>query len=170
MIGPSAPVSSADQFAQTLAAYEARIADLERAFGRYRAGSLAAHSLATVFNTAAVHTTMQDEGLTVTVADVAGRRYKWTLALNLYIPGGANGVLVQLLRSAAILRVWSLPVEALSTTASHAVTLTHTELIAASVGSSPYKVQIAASTNNTQVTSHGAATVLRQLIVEDIGV
>lgn len=39
MIGPSAPVSNADQFAQTLAAYEARIADLERAFGRYRGGA-----------------------------------------------------------------------------------------------------------------------------------
>lgn len=34
MIGPSAPVSNADQFAQTLAAYERRIADLERASAR----------------------------------------------------------------------------------------------------------------------------------------
>ena len=132
-------------------------------------GLLAAHSLTTVFNTAATHTTLQDEGLTVTVSEVAGRKLKFTLQVNPYVPGGANGVNFRLLRDGVSMRDWFVPTEALSTGTVHSITFTHQETVAVTHVGSVFKIQLAAFSTNTQVASSAAATFPRVLLVEDVG-
>ena len=127
------------------------------------------HSLTSAYATTGTHTTLQDEGLTLTLAEVVRRRWKFSLILNPYVPGGANAVNYKLLRDGVVMREWTLPVEAMSTSSSHGITLTHTEAIAASAAASVFKVQIRATPTNTSVTSFADAATMRQLVVEDIG-
>lgn len=136
----------------------------------YSAGAIGLNTQTTNFTTSATHTTMQDEGLTVTASETSGRTWKWTLTMSLYVPGGANGILVDLLRDGVLMHEWSLPTEALSTTIGHGVTFTHIETVATTHASSVFKVQIAAFSTNTQVGSAASATKPRQLLIEDLGV
>lgn len=133
-------------------------------------GVLGVHTLTSVFSTAATHTTYQDEGLTVTTDDLVGRRFKFTLAVNVYVPGGANGVTYRLLRDGVSMREWYIPTEALSTGTVHSMTLTHVETVAVTHAGTVFKVQIAAFATNTQVASSASAAFQRQLTIEDIGV
>lgn len=132
-------------------------------------GCLGVHSLNTAFGTASTHTTFQDEGLTKTVAIVSGRRYKLIAIVNLYAPGGANSVQLQVMQDGVALRLWNIPTEAISTTGAHSITFQHTFLAGASAGAAVIKLQLRAGTANTQVSSHGDATQFRQLIIEDFG-
>jgi hypothetical protein len=136
----------------------------------YSAGALGLHTLITNFTTSAPHTTLQDEGLTVTVNDTAGRTLRFTMSLQLYAPGGANGVSIWLFRDGVGMRTWELPSTAASTINAMSVTFVHIETIAITHASSVYKLQIAADTNNTQVSSYADGNFKRQLLIEDLGV
>lgn len=132
-------------------------------------GALGTHTLTTVFTTTGTHTTLQDEGLTLTINDTAGRRLRFTFVVQPYAPGGANSIVLTLLRNGVKVRDYVLPSTAVSTTDAHAMTLSHVETIAATFANSVYKLQIAASPTNTSVSSFGSATLPRQFIIEDIG-
>lgn len=126
------------------------------------------HSLATPFTTTGTHTTFQDEGLTVTVNDIAGRIFRFTAVVNAFAQGGtATGIKYQLLRDGVVLRIWTIPLEAVSTTVANSTTLEYTEPIAVTHAASVYKLQIAATTNFA-VRSDGSSTMTRELMVEDI--
>lgn len=133
-------------------------------------GVLGVHSLTSAFVTAGSHTTYQDEGLTKTVAETAGRRLKFTLIVAPYVSGGTNSIVYALLRGAVGIHEWFVPIEAMSTALPHMMTFTHTEVVASSAGASVFKVQLKANTNNTAVNSYGAAVSARQLIIEDTGI
>lgn len=122
------------------------------------------------FNTVANHMTYQDEGLTVTLTEVAGRFYRIATRVMVYVPGGANGVRMQLLRAGVAIDGWSLPIEALSTNA--AMLVTRDSIVRNTVGGAGivYKLQIAASNSNLQVSSYADPGAPRSLLVEDIGV
>jgi hypothetical protein len=123
-----------------------------------------------LFNTSAPHTTYQNEGLSVTASETAGRRQKWTVVVGGYAPGGANGMGWQLFRDGVSLRSWTVPTEAISTTNANDFSFTYVETVAATHANSVFTVQVAAISNNTQVSSFGAVGRRRLLIVEDIGV
>lgn len=133
-------------------------------------GCLGAHSLTTAFVTVSTHTTYQDEGLTKTVAEVAGRRIRITLGVAPYVSGGSNGVVYALLRGAVVIHEWFVPSDAINSSLPHMMTLTHTEVVASSAGASVFKVQLKANPGNTAVNSYAAAASPRQLIIEDIGI
>ena|GEM_PF-4030670 len=132
-------------------------------------GCLGVHSLTTAFNTSATHTAYQDEGLTLTINDVAGRRYKFTIAVNPYCPGGIQTIVYQLLRDGVQVRDWYCTAESMATAFAQGTTLTCTTLLSASASSVVYKVRIKATTANTQVSSYGDASTIRQFIIEDVG-
>jgi hypothetical protein len=129
-------------------------------------GVIGAHQLATAFATVAPHTNYQDTGLTLTFTPVAGRRYKFTLMVNPYTPGGVQDVLYQVIAGAALLRAWNL--SGMSGSGEHAHTLQHTAILGA-LGSTVFKVQIKGAGANTSVTDYGNASEPRQFLIEDIG-
>jgi hypothetical protein len=133
-------------------------------------GVMGIQTLSTAFTTSATHTTFQNEGLTVTASETAGRRWKWTVLVNPYAPGGANGVWYRLLRDGVVMHEWLFPSEAMSTTVNNCATLTHVESISSTHADSVFTIQIAAYPTNTSVSSYATATFRRQMIVEDIGV
>lgn len=133
---------------------------------RYVPGTVAAQNSAASFNTVATHTNYQDTGLTLTFTPLAGRRYRFTLMVNPYAPGGAQDVEYQLLAGAGVLRAWF--VGQRSTGFPYAVTLQHTYLPGA-IGSTVFKIQFRAVNNNTQVSDYADATTPKQFYIEDIG-
>lgn len=134
-------------------------------------GVMGVHTLLTDFTTSGSHVTLQNEGLTLTLDEQAGRRIKVTLAVNPFVNGGANGVRYAILRDGVLIRTWGIAPGALSTTVGSATTLTTVETVAATHAASVFTVQIQANPTNTQVSSAGAGTgFARQLIIEDIGV
>lgn len=133
-------------------------------------GVLGYSVLAASFNTVSNHMTFQDEGLSVTVAEVAGRFYRIATRVMVYVPGGANGVRLQIVRAGVAIDGWSLPLEALSPNA--AMLVTRDSIVRNTVGGAGivYKLQIAAANTNLQVSSYSDPGAPRSLLVEDIGV
>lgn len=172
MIGSSAPTNPLDAFLADLAAMRGRIADLERAAQRSTPrGVLGVHSLTTNYPTTGTHTTYQDDGLTKTVDETAGRRLRFTIAAHFYAPGGANAISYRLLRDGVQIAKWLLPSEAINAVnVLHSATFTYSEVVAVTHVASVFKTQVAAGINNTSVSSYGDASFIRQLIIEDIGV
>jgi hypothetical protein len=130
-------------------------------------GLIASHTLATVFVTTSSHMTAQDEGLTVTFTEVAGRNLRFTVAVQPYVSGGANGLRYSLARNGVIARSWDLPIEATSANVSLSTTFTHFAVAAG--GAATWKVQLQALNSNTAVNSYAIAAVPRCLFVEDVG-
>lgn len=131
------------------------------------AGLVASHVLATTFTTIAPHTSAQDEGLTVTFLEETGRAYKFTASVGLYVPGGPNAIRVSLLRSGVLVRFWDAPVAAVDANTSLACSFTHLH-INASGGSATWKLQLAATSANTSISSTAGAQFPRALIVENV--
>lgn len=126
--------------------------------------------LTATFTTVAPHTTYQDEGLTVTVTEPAGRPLRITLGVNLYPSGGIAHMGLQILRNGVVVREWTFPGEAMATGTSHGMTLQHVILSSGAGGSGVvYKTQIK-SFAATAVTSWAAgASTSRFILVEQIG-
>ena len=120
------------------------------------------------FGTSAVHTTFQDDGLTLTITEISGRRYKITALENPYPNGGLQGVAFALLRGATTLRQWSYASAIMDAGNAYPAVMEYV-YISTSSGSATYKMQLAAGSANTQVTTYGDGTFPRQFIIEDLG-
>jgi hypothetical protein len=131
-------------------------------------GVLGVHTLTTVFTTVGTHTTFQDEGLTLTRNEIAGRRLKFTLEVNPMVVGVGNHVIYKLTRDGVDLRSWYVLSENLSGSYASANTLVYTDVSPATHIGSVFKVLIAGA-GNTAVKSHADGTLPRQFIIEDVG-
>lgn len=134
---------------------------------RYNPVVLNVHSLSTPFSTTGTHTTYQDEGLTLTLTPPGTRRWRFTLIVNPYTPGGIQEVVYSLMAGVTLLRNWY--VGGMSTTSAHGMVLQHTQILGA-LGSTIFKIQVKAANANTSITSYADAGQPRQLIIEDIGI
>lgn len=127
-------------------------------------------TLTSIFTTSATHTTFQDTGMTLTITEVIGRRYKITATGNIYTPGGVQSLNMRLIRSAAVLKQNNFPDSVMNTGNSlGVVTMTYVYQSVAS-GSVTYKMQMCAGSLNTSVSDYGDATFPRQFMIEDIGI
>lgn len=128
---------------------------------------LGRHSLNTAFVTAATHTTLQDEGLTVSVTYGASRILRVTLVVHPYTSGGLQSLNYKVLRTATQVLY--------ATTYAQSATLPVTNVYSqtfsgpSSGATETFKVQIQAGGLNTAVNSGGDANLTRQLIIEDLG-
>ena len=125
-------------------------------------------TLTTAFTTSSTHTTFQDNGMTLTITEVSGRRYRVTAYCNPYPSGGLQGVNLRLLRGSTSLKQANLSSTVMDTGTAFPYALTFIYTSVAS-GSATYKVQIAAAASNTSVADYGDATFPRQFAIEDIG-
>jgi hypothetical protein len=126
-------------------------------------------TLTSIFTTSATHTTFQDTGMTLTITEVSGRRYKITATGNIYPPGGLQGIQMRLLRGATSLKQNNFPDSVLNAGNSFGiVTMTYVYTSTAS-GAATYKMQMRADAVNTAVSDYGDATFPRQFFIEDIG-
>ena len=131
-------------------------------------GVFPGQQLTTSFTTAATHTNFQDDGLTLTITEIAGRIYKVTALENPYPSGGQQGVQFALLRGASVLRQWTYSSTVMDAGVAYPAVMQYIYTSPAS-GSFTLKMQISATTNNTAVTSYGDGTFPRQFIIEDLG-
>ena len=131
-------------------------------------GVFPGQQLTTPFTTSATHTTFQDDGLTLTITEIAGRIYKVTALENPYPSGGQQGVKFALLRDATILRQWSYSSAVMDSGNSYPAVMQYVYTSSAS-GSFTLKMQIGAQTDNTAVSSYGDGSFPRQFIIEDMG-
>ena len=133
------------------------------------AGLVAQHTLTTPFTTTAPHTNFQDNGLTVTVNEIAGRTLRISfLSAGVYVPGGNNTAQLRLLRNGVDFRDWAIPLESLSTTVGWGFSGSTVVPITANASGVVYKTQIAGSPNNTSVSEYADSRYQRTLLVEDI--
>lgn len=125
-------------------------------------------TLTSVFTTSATHTTLQPNGMTLTITEVVGRRYKITVLSNPYPSGGLQGVSFEIVRGATGIKrgIFSSVVMDAGTALPIVLTFVYTSV---GSGSATYSVNFAAVTSNTAVSDYGDATFPRQFIIEDIG-
>lgn len=133
-------------------------------------GIIGYHSLESTFATSATHTTFQDEGLSASVTYGANRLFLVTLCVRPYPNGGLQAVQYRVLRGATQVCQWIVESVCLSASAAGHFMLNQYVVGPATGGTETWKVQIRASSVNTQVTSWAsAAEGPRQLIIEDCG-
>ena len=125
-------------------------------------------TLTTQFTTSATHTTFQDDGLTLTITEISGRRYRITVIEQPYPSGGQQGTQFKLVRGATDLRSFTYSTAVMDSGVSYPAVMQFVYTSAAS-GSTTYKVQLNALSANTAVSTYGDALNPRQLLIEDIG-
>jgi hypothetical protein len=125
-------------------------------------------TLTSSFATSATHTNFQDDGLTLTITEISGRRYKITALENPYPNAGLQGTQFALVRGASTLRQWTYSPAIMDTGVAYPAVM---EYVYTSVGSgsATYKMKFAATTANTTVTTYGDGSFPRQFFIEDIG-
>jgi hypothetical protein len=132
-------------------------------------GVMGVQTLTSIFTTSATHTTMQDTGMTLTITEVSGRRYKITAVSNIYTPGGVQPMNMALVRGAAQLKQNNFTESVMNSGNSLGiVTMTHVYTSVGS-GSATYKMQMQAGVYNTSVSDYGDGSFPRQFSIEDIG-
>ena len=131
-------------------------------------GAAGVQTLTTAFTTSSTHTTFQDNGMTLTITEVSGRKYRITAYCNPYPSGGLQGVNLRITRAGSSLKQANLSSTVMDTGTAFPFALTFVYTSVAS-GSATYKVQIAAGASNTSVSDYGDATFPRQFVIEDIG-
>ena len=129
---------------------------------------LGLHSLTTAYLTTATHTTLQDEGLTLTVNYRANRILRMTWNGSLYAPAGSQRVKLRMLRGSTTVFDWISPT-AINTITNEGFTISVPFLGPATASSEVFKIQIAANTSATAVQSYATASAPRTLLVEDLG-
>jgi len=135
-------------------------------------GVLGSHTLETSFYTSSPHTTLQDEGLSVSVSYGPSRKLRATLLIRPYANGGANYMNFKLLRGSTAVCTWGFGLPDISADSAPHKTISYIFTGPSTAGTETFKVQIAAAPNNTQVCSYGQPTTSdgpRQLVIEDIG-
>jgi hypothetical protein len=120
------------------------------------------------FATSAPHTTYQDNGMTLTITEVAGRLYKISYSFYPYPNGGQQSINMRFQRGATTIKDANVFTGMMSTAFAPNILSSATYVSPAS-GSFTYTVQIAAATANTQVTDFGNATSVRSFWIEDLG-
>jgi hypothetical protein len=132
-------------------------------------GIIAYQSINTPFSTSAPHTTLQNNGATLTINEVSGRLYKITYSCYPYPSGGQQSITMNIQRSAVSIKSINL-FSGMASTA-FAPGVTHSVLYLATASASvTYRVQMAAATANTTVTDYGdAGASIRQFWIEDMG-
>ena len=129
---------------------------------------LGLHSLTTAYATTATHTTLQDEGLTLTVNYRANRILRMTWNGSFYAPAGSQRVKLRMLRGSTTIFDWISPT-AINTITNEGFTISVPFLGPATASSETFKIQIAANTSATAVQSYATASAPRTLLLEDLG-
>jgi hypothetical protein len=135
-------------------------------------GILGYESLTTGFSTSATHTTFQDEGLDASCSYGADRMLAVTLNVRPYPNGGLQAIYYRVLRGSTEVAKWVVESSVLSASTAGAVTLTAAFASPSTAATETFKVQIAAASSNTQVTSYANTVAVdgpRQFWVEDLG-
>lgn len=137
---------------------------------RVRAGSipLGLHSITTAYATTATHTTLQNEGLTLTVAYRANRILRMTWNGSFFAPAGSQRVTIRFLRGSTTVYDYISPT-AIGTIVNEGFTISVPFLGPATASSETFKIQIAALSSNTAVQSFASASAPRTLLLEDLG-
>ena len=130
-------------------------------------GQVGAQTLVSIYSTSATHTTFQDTGMTLTIAEVSGRVYRHSARLNPYPSGGLQAIELRLLGNGTQFAIFVLSPVVLDQGISYPFcpVLYYT---APSTTSVVWKWQIRAQTNNTVVSDYGDANFVRQYSVEDV--
>ena len=129
---------------------------------------LGLHSLTTAYATTATHTTLQNEGLTLTINYRANRILRMTWNGSLYAPVGAQRVTLRLLRGSTTVFDWISPTT-IGTIVNDGFTVSVPFLGPSTAASEVFKIQVAALSANTAVQSYATASAPRTLLVEDLG-
>lgn len=132
-------------------------------------GLMGLQTLTSVFTTSATHTTFQDTGMTLTITEISGRRYRIIAVSNIYTPGGVQALNMRLLRSAAVLKQSNFTESVMNSGNSLGIVTMNYIYTSVSSGSATYKMQMSAGANNTSCADYGDATQPRQFYIEDIG-
>jgi hypothetical protein len=125
-------------------------------------------TLTTGFTTSSPHTTLQNNGMTLTITEVAGRTYRITALSNLYPPGGLQGINIALARNGTQLKQGNYSSTVMDGGTALPVVFTCLYTSVAS-GSATFTVAIAAASANTAVADFADGTFPRQFFIEDIG-
>lgn len=135
-----------------------------------RIGCLGAQTLVAAFTTVANHTTPQANGMTLTLDEPVHRQLRLTISPNIYMPGGAvSGFVIRLLRNGVATRIWSVPIEAMSTGNSHGMTFVYHVADSAGGVGVIWSVQIHNAASNTSVADYADVTTTRQFTIDDLG-
>ena len=126
-------------------------------------------TLTTTFNTVPTHTVPQPNGMTLTITEVTGRRYRITAYSNIYPSGGLQGMNYGLYRAGSLLKQGVYASTMLSAASALPISFTYT-YTATSSGSATYTAAIWAATLATAVSDYGDSSGFpRQFVIEDIG-
>jgi hypothetical protein len=131
-------------------------------------GVCGVQTLTTQFTTSDPHTTAQDTGMTLTINEIAGRRYLITAQGNCFPSGGLQSIRISIRRAGTDIKVATYSSAVLDTNVGYTYVLPQI-FTATTTGSATYTVQMRALTNNTAVADFGSATSTRQFLIQDIG-
>lgn len=120
-----------------------------------------------IFDTAATHTTFQDDGLSKSITYAASRILRAEFNVLAYANGGANSIVWCLLRGSTTVGSFEMTANAVAgyTSATFSVVFNGPS----TAGTETFKTQIRAATNNTQVRNYAASTYPRSLSIYDLG-
>jgi hypothetical protein len=125
-------------------------------------------TLTTVFTTSPTHTNPQANGMTLTITEVSGRRYKITANSNIYPSGGLQGVNMSIVRAGTPLKQGNFAPAVMD--AGNAFPVLFSFIYTATTsGSATYTTRIWAASANTAVSDYADATFPRQFSIEDLG-
>lgn len=163
------PLAVVNVLAGATSIVTARISDRRPVARPY--SRLAYATFTTASATSATHTTYQDgtNPANVSVTYGASRVLKLTYSSSPYVSGGANNFFMQILRGSTQILESAWPSEAMATGTSHRQTISHVFNGPVAGATETFKVQIKGNPNNTAVTDYGDSTVIRSLLVEDLG-
>lgn len=125
-------------------------------------------TLTSIFTTSPTHTNPQANGMTLTITEVSGRRYKITANSNIYPSGGLQGVNMAIVRGSTQLKQGNFAPAVMD--ASNAFPVLFSFIYTATTsGSATYTTRIWAASANTAVSDYADASFPRQFSIEDLG-
>ena len=131
-------------------------------------GAVARQQTTAGFTTTAPHTTMQANGLTLTINEVSGRLYAFHYSGYPYPSGGQQSINIALYRGASLIK--DMNIFSGMTGTAFAPNITNSFFyLSTSSGSVTWSLKMAAATANTAVTDFGNGTSIRQFWIEDLG-
>jgi hypothetical protein len=129
---------------------------------------MARQSITAAFNTVAPHTTLQANGMTLTINEINGRLYRINYSGFPYPSGGQQSIVMAFYRAGVLMKDANVFSGMASTIFAPNVTNSVLYLATAS-GSATWTMRMAAATANTTVSDFGNATAIRQFWIEDLG-
>lgn len=133
-------------------------------------GVLGKQTLTTDFTTSATHTTFQDSGFSLSITYEANRILRITCTSNYYTPGGVQGLLMRFVYGSTPTVIGLMEMSSQVMNSGVGTSFTHVVHVApGAAATATFKTQVAAKTNNTQVSQYGDSTYARFFMVEDVG-